>query len=1021
MRLLLQGGTGEFSFREFRDDEIPPYAILLHTWLAVQEGAEPTYEDLKNGSGEGKLGYKKIQFCGEQARRDGLQYFWVDTYCINKANYAELQYAINSMFRWYRNATRCYVYMSDVTSPPLGTNAEFNPQSWDSEFWKSRWFTRGWTLQELLAPRSVEFFCREGGRLGDKNSLKHQIQAITGIPALALQGAPLFQFNRVYSLLGILDVKIPLFKDTEAATAFGRLQEVIGKREMCLQDLRLTDPCDDKKRIEDTKGGLLEDSYRWIFGNSEFKQWRNDQLSPLLWIKGDPGKGKTMLLCGIVNELSKSTVDTALLSYFFCQASDSRINSATAVLRGLIYTLVGKTLFEDTNALTALSEIFTNILQDSSLDGIYLIVDALDECVTGLPELLDLVVYTSSVSSRAKWIVSSRNWSSIERSLNTAAHRFKVDWLAERNRYSSETHESVQSYLSLNANGTFLWVALVCKELSKIPGWKAKTKVTAFPPELDPFYRRMMDQIRGVEDAEDRELCTQVLAVVAAVYWPITLDELSSFIDMPDGIVGEYEALSEIIELCGSFLTLREYTISFVHQSAKDFLIKKAQNEIHPFGVEAVHHIIFSRSLQAMSGTLRRDIYSLRTPGISVDQVEAPNPDPLAAARYSCLYWVDHLLDCGTRENTIDNLKDSGSVFKFLRQSYLYWLEALSLTKGLSDGILMIRKLGSWLQADKTTSSLSMQESEEIPIHGYLTLKTIESKVVYCLTFSQQLLPEPGGTSQRQGIPRSVSSSSDRRDSEQLSVHERTMSRPVRNSRFSSQEDKLLLQLKREGLSWDEISDRFPERSKGTLQVHYSTKLKPRPESKNTRKRRRRGVLFSVIMSVMSLGSIIAPLTSIGKAASTAATFFAMIDALVGAYPQWQECYGESSSRPQVGGNAVKQAGSQDFERKLPIIAILICSLLTVACFAYADECCLQLVLQPYLLPNPSLVDRGRYLEEYCLEGRLKKAEYELEFRSTWSQSQIENYPNHVYQIYYAEILADRLSTTLSEIRFDQR
>jgi len=118
-------------------------------------------------------------------------------------------------------------------------------------------------------------------------------------------------------------------------------------------------------------------------------------------------------------------------------------------------------------------------------------------------------------------------------------------------------------------------------------------------------------------------------------------------------------------------------------------------------------------------------------------------------------------------------------------------------------------------------------------------------------------------------------------------------------------------------------------------------------------------------MSVMSLGSIIAPLTSIGKAALTAANFFAMIYALVGTYPQWQECYGESSSRPQVGGNAVKQAGSQDFERKLPIIAILICSLLTVACFAYAEEHCLQLVLQPYLLPNPSLVDRGRYFEEY--------------------------------------------------------
>src|SRR5271168_5226162 len=144
MRLLLRSETGEFSLTEdlVGDDPIPPYAILSHTWLADTE--EPTFEDLTNGTGEEKLGYEKIRFCGEQARQDGLQYFWVDTCCINKANYAELSQAINSMFRWYHNATRCYVYLSDVPSSPFDTNDEFNPQSWDSDFWKSKWFTRGW-------------------------------------------------------------------------------------------------------------------------------------------------------------------------------------------------------------------------------------------------------------------------------------------------------------------------------------------------------------------------------------------------------------------------------------------------------------------------------------------------------------------------------------------------------------------------------------------------------------------------------------------------------------------------------------------------------------------------------------------------------------------------------------------------------------------------------------------------------------------------------------------------------------
>jgi hypothetical protein len=133
-----------------------------------------------------------------------------------------------------------------------------------------------------------------------------------------------------------------------------------------------------------------------------------------------------MLLCGIINELKKSIAKSDLLSYFFCQATDSRINNATGVLRGLIYMLVdqqpslvshvlkkydqtGKALFEDANAWVALSEIFTNILQDPSLNSTYLIIDALDECVADLPKLLDFVVRKSAGSPRVKWIVSSRN------------------------------------------------------------------------------------------------------------------------------------------------------------------------------------------------------------------------------------------------------------------------------------------------------------------------------------------------------------------------------------------------------------------------------------------------------------------------------------------------------------------------------------------------------------------------------------------------------------------------------------
>jgi hypothetical protein len=137
------------------------------------------------------VGYKKIQLCGERAKRDGLQYFWVDTCCINKANKAEHSLAIRSMFRWYRKAARCYVYLPDVTASHVEIEEDASPPAWDIEFRQSKWFTRGWTLQELLAPRLVEFFSCDWHKLGDRVSLKSQIHETTTIAYVVLEGASL--------------------------------------------------------------------------------------------------------------------------------------------------------------------------------------------------------------------------------------------------------------------------------------------------------------------------------------------------------------------------------------------------------------------------------------------------------------------------------------------------------------------------------------------------------------------------------------------------------------------------------------------------------------------------------------------------------------------------------------------------------------------------------------------------------------------------------------------------------------
>ncbi|CAN9168838.1 unnamed protein product [Alternaria alternata] len=157
MRFLRYGDTGDLGFITFDDEPIPAYAILSHTWGADTE--EVTFEDLINRTGKDKPGYEKIRFCEEQASRDGLHYFWVDTCCIDKENQAERSLAIASMFRWYSNANQCYVYPSGLSITERTVSGQFTSEP---DFQESQWFA-----QKLLpAPHSVENKrSREGFRL----------------------------------------------------------------------------------------------------------------------------------------------------------------------------------------------------------------------------------------------------------------------------------------------------------------------------------------------------------------------------------------------------------------------------------------------------------------------------------------------------------------------------------------------------------------------------------------------------------------------------------------------------------------------------------------------------------------------------------------------------------------------------------------------------------------------------------------------------------------------------------------
>jgi hypothetical protein len=193
MRLLQINDDGDLSLVKLFGIDIPRYAILSHTWGADHE--EVSFKDIMKNRGKSKAAFRKIRFCGDQALKDGLRFFWVDTCCIKQDSSQEVGEAVNSMFRWYRNAVTCYVYRADVV---VGHSVQQYPDTkwtWILAFQSSRWFTRGWTLQELLAPLSIELFSSDGQRLGDKTSLLYGIHDITKIAVEALQGSPLSRFT----------------------------------------------------------------------------------------------------------------------------------------------------------------------------------------------------------------------------------------------------------------------------------------------------------------------------------------------------------------------------------------------------------------------------------------------------------------------------------------------------------------------------------------------------------------------------------------------------------------------------------------------------------------------------------------------------------------------------------------------------------------------------------------------------------------------------------------------------------
>ncbi|KAL7912232.1 hypothetical protein GGI35DRAFT_444757 [Trichoderma velutinum] len=491
-----------------------------------------------------------------------------------------------------------------------------------------------------------------------------------------------------------------------------------------LNKISKTDPIYDKKRILELKGPLSHESFNWILDHEAFKKWRHTKEGSVLWIKGDPGKGKTMLLCGIIEDLEKVPGINSNLGYFFCQATDSRINSASSVIAGLIFSLVKQnpTLFspickqhenklsqlDGPNAWAVLGDIFEAVTQVEGIPDLICVVDALDECEHDCKLLLSLILKTSH---HVKWLLSSRNVKDIERGLRLIepARRLRLE-LKENaenvsksvNAYINNSIQGIEALendrelqnktittLKEKANGTFLWVALVIEQLRDTDRRNVEEVLEEIPEGLENLYDLIVQRANAKLRQKDREACQILLSIITTAERPLHLEELHVFISSQWAhYKSSYDIfdMKDIVRDCGSLLAIRDGIIYFIHQSVKDYIVGRAYNSIFPLGIQYQHQKMFETSLSAMSRILKHDIYNLKDPQRHMDDITSPYPDPLIPIAYSCVFWVEHLIrGYDSRGFKIEKcFKDDGLLQIFLKTKYLCWLEALALLRNLT-------------------------------------------------------------------------------------------------------------------------------------------------------------------------------------------------------------------------------------------------------------------------------------------------------------------------------------------------
>ncbi|KAF3912842.1 hypothetical protein AA313_de0203639 [Arthrobotrys entomopaga] len=490
----------------------------------------------------------------------------------------------------------------------------------------------------------------------------------------------------------------------------------------CLRALGCPDPLLVRNQLK-LKDKLLQKPLEWVLRGPQYINWRDGNDTCLLWIKGGPGKGKTMMTIGLMEQLPlaedrlgnvrQASATNVLLTYFFCQGTDKRLNTLESIVKGLILRLskqqdqlmrllrnrwdAKKGRFkEDLTSWKALWDILLEMLEHWN-QKVYLILDGLDECQAESQHMAEFLMFLARTGfqrpSKVKWLLTSRPSDTIERELLasagpdqtiislelnsehisdgvTAYIDSKLEELSHRHKYSTILRQDLQTELITKAEDTYLWVSLICRELDTMRPGDELAAIQPLPKGLDSLYAIRFNQFSsGGLDPKLAENCLRLLKLVILVDQPLRVIEVNGLAGFSGGLTD----LETLVNQCSSFITIRDGVVQFVHQSARDHFTKMTEQSVPDSFRDFDHGDIAINSVSHLSRLLRFNFWNFK--GFD-DDARGLKSDNVGLS-YAAIFWVQHLKSA-KRTNKIKNAtNDGGQVQIFLQSRLLMWVEFL--------------------------------------------------------------------------------------------------------------------------------------------------------------------------------------------------------------------------------------------------------------------------------------------------------------------------------------------------------